>query len=157
MAIEREDYRSAWDHCKEAYTIARQESFSAALPIFANNLASTACLLDDLPAARSYNLESLKYCEELGHKTSIGGGLNVAAALAVQAGEAERSARLFGAADSIYDANAYKVEKADQWFNDRYIDKARDAIGDEGFEAAFAEGRSLSIKEAIALAREGEK
>ena len=88
-------------------------NLATALRSFAHNLASTAhaCLMIFRRHVPTIS-ESLKYCEELGHKTSIGGGLNVAAALAVQAGEAE-DRRAFRAADSIYDANAYKVEKAD--------------------------------------------
>ena len=66
----------------------------------------------------------------------------------------EKAARLWGAAQSIYESIDYKIEKVDQDFNDQYISEARAAIGDEAFNAAFTEGRLMRMKKAIALARE---
>ncbi len=156
MSRQKEDYQAARKYYAEAYAIAKQESISAAIPIFAHNLASAMCLLEDFRSAHLYNLESLKGCEELGHKTGFGGALSIFAALSVKAGEVEKAARLFGAVKSIYDVNGYKLEKADQDFDNYYIKEARTAIGDTAFDAAYAEGRKLSLEDAVALAREGE-
>jgi len=156
IARQNEDHHAAWNYTEEACTIARQDSISAALPIFTHNLASIACLLNDLPAAYQYNLESLKYGEELGHKTSMGSALSVFGALAMQDGKAGRAAKLFGAVQAIFEANAYNQENADKKFHDYYVFKAKAAIGDDAFDAAFAEGRLLSISDAVALARQNE-
>ncbi len=156
MSRQKEDYQAARKYYAEAYAIAKQESISAAIPIFAHNLASAMCLLEDFRSAHLYNLESLKGCEELGHKTGFGGALSIFAALSVKAGEVEKAARLFGAVKSIYDVNGYELEKADLDFDNYYIKEARTAIGDNAFDAAHAEGRKLSLEEAVALAREGE-
>ena len=126
------------------------------MPIFTHNLASIACLLNDLPSAHQYNLEALKYGEDLGHKTSMGSALSVFGALAMQDGKAGRAAKLFGAVQAIFEANAYNQENADKKFHDYYVFKAKAAIGDDAFDAAFAEGRLQSISDAVALARQNE-
>ena len=109
----------------------------------------------DYNSALSYALKSLKVSEELEDEISIGCALNVFAASAVAAGEMEKAARFCGAAQTIFDAKDYKLEKVDREFLDRYVGKARAAIGDEAFEAAYARGRAMPMKQAIALAREG--
>ena len=57
----------------------------------------------------------------------------------------------------IHDATGYKLNKVDQDFIDRYIKEARAVIGDEAFEAAFKDGRSMRLKTGIELAREMER
>jgi len=81
--------------------------------------------------------------------------LDCLATLAGDAGSHHEAARLFGAADAIrqrmgavrfkiYDA-AYEVSLA----------ALRDAMGDKDFDAAWAEGATLSTEEAIACAQRG--
>ncbi len=108
----------------------------------------------DYNAALSFALEGLKISEELGDKIVTGNALGIFAALAVAAGEMEKAARLFGAAQTIFDAIGYKSDKVDQIFFDRYNSEARAAMGEEAFEAAFSEGKAMRLKKAVALARE---
>jgi hypothetical protein len=124
------------------------------ISIFTSNLAMVACDQGDDNAALSYALESLKLCEELGEKISIGGTLGIFAALAVTAGETEKAARLFGTMQAIYDAHGYKLDKSDQIFFDRYSNEARARVGEEAYEAALQEGKQMRLKKAVALARE---
>ena len=152
----QENYEAAREFYEEALTIERDESLKYLIPSCANNLASTACLLGDYNSALSYALESLKVSEELEDKISTGIALNVFAASAVAAGEVEKAGRFCGAAQTAFDAEDYKLEKVDREFLDRYVRQARSAIGDEAFEAAQAEGRAMSMKDAITLARENE-
>jgi predicted ATPase len=148
----QEDYETARKFYEEALTIAKKESAKTAISISTLNLASVACFQGDYNAALSYALEGLKISEELGDKILTGNALEIFAALAAAAGEMEKAARLFGAAQAIYDAIGYKSEKADQIFFDRYTEEARAAMDDEALEAAFGEGKAMRLKKAIALA-----
>jgi predicted ATPase len=154
IARQQEDYEAAREFYEEALTLARQESAKASIPVFTQNLAMIACFQRDYKTALSFALESLKIFKELGDEIFIGIGLGIFAALAVAAGETEKAARLFGAAQAIFDATGFKLDKVDQMFFDRYIGEARAGIGEEAFEAAFREGQSMRLKDAIALARE---
>jgi len=154
IARQEADYQAACKYYEEALTIARQESSKYLISVYTFNLASVACLLEDYQSALLNALESLQVSEELGDKISMGDALNIFGALAVAAGEMEKAARLWAAAQAIYKATGFKLEKVDREFNDRYISEARAAIGDKLFDASFEQGRLMRLKEAIALARE---
>ena len=50
--------------------------------------------------------------------------------------EPETAARLWGAAQAIFAAADYKLDRVDQAFVDRYAGEARAATGDGAYEAA---------------------
>jgi non-specific serine/threonine protein kinase len=147
----QEDYQSAREFYEEALIVVRRESIKPLIPVVIQNLASVACFQGDYKSAFSYALEGLKISEELGDKIVTGHALGIFAALAAATGETEKAARLFGAMQAIYDAIGYKLYKADKIFFDRYTREARTAIGEEAFEAAFREGQSAGLRNAIAL------
>jgi tetratricopeptide (TPR) repeat protein len=153
-ARQQEDYEAAREFYEEALALARQESAKHVIPVYALNLASIACSQRDYQSAISFALEGLKISEEFGDRMVAGTALGVFAALAVTAGEPEKAARLWGAAQAAFDAEDYKLDKVDQDFVDRYVGEARASIGDEAYEAAFREGRAMRFEHAVALARE---
>jgi len=69
-----------------------------------------------------------------------GTALGVFAAVAVAAGEPAGAARLWGAAQAIFDVADYKLDRVDQDFVDRYVGEVRAALGAEAYEAAFRGG-----------------
>jgi non-specific serine/threonine protein kinase len=154
LARQREDYEAARAFYEEALTPATQESAKHMIPVYTLNLASVACLQRDYQSATSFALEALKISEEFGDKIVTGTALGVFAAAAVAAGEPAKAARLWGAAQAIFDAADYKLDKVDQVFVDRYAGEARKALGDGAYEAAFREGRAMRLERAVALARE---
>jgi predicted ATPase/class 3 adenylate cyclase/DNA-binding CsgD family transcriptional regulator len=75
--------------------------------------------------------------------------------LASEAGSHREAARLFGAAEAIrlrMGAVRFKVYDAGY---EASVAALRDALGEEDFESAWAEGAALSIEEAIAYAQRG--
>lgn len=154
IARQQEDYESARRYYEEAYTTVKQDSVRTTLPFFTANLSSVACLLNDFEAARMYALESLDLSEELGDKENIGSALDRFAALAVNTGEMEKAALLWGAAHSIHKTLGFKANEVDRKFNDTHIEKARAALGAPAFDAAFNDGQLMHLKKAAALARE---
>jgi tetratricopeptide (TPR) repeat protein len=155
IARQQEDYETARAFYEEALTLARQESASHLIPVYALNISSVACSQLDYQSATSFALEGLNVSEEFGNKIVTGTALGVFAAVAVAAGEPEKAARLWGAAQAIFDAADYKLDKVDQIFVDRYVGEARAAMGDGAFEAAFREGHAMTLQEAAAAALAG--
>ena len=81
--------------------------------------------------------------------------LECLADLAGRAGSHREAARLFGAADGIRQrtgAVRFTIYNADY---DASVAAVRNAMGDEDFQSAHAEGSALSTKEAIAYAQRG--
>ena len=150
-----EDYKTARIYYEESLSIARRGSFKFLVQMACVNLSATACALEDYAASRVYALESLKLAEETGDQLGVGFALERFLALAVICGEPGKAARLFGALENIYESIGYKIEGVDEEFINCYLDRAREAIGEEKFETEHREGRLMSLAEAISLACQG--
>jgi DNA-binding CsgD family transcriptional regulator len=77
------------------------------------------------------------------------------AILAVDAGRHPEAARLFGAADALWQrlgSVRFKVHDAE---HDKVVARLREAFGDNEFDAAWAVGAALSTEESIAYAQRG--
>jgi non-specific serine/threonine protein kinase len=117
-------------------------SFSLAL------LGEIALAQSDLPAASAYYGESMALARALGDTTFLGAGLAAIGAIAAELGEAEQATRLLGAAEAMYQVAGAWSFIAARGQNRRAIDRAREALGEESFAAAWAEGRRLSREQA---------
>jgi predicted ATPase/DNA-binding SARP family transcriptional activator len=69
-------------------------------------------------------------------------------------GTPERAVRLFGAAEALRETAGTQVLGADDDVVDGALRRAREALGEDEFESAHAEGRALSLAEAVELALE---
>jgi DNA-binding CsgD family transcriptional regulator len=81
--------------------------------------------------------------------------LDILAGLAGDAGSHHEAARLFGAADGIRQRTGQVRFQIYQAGFDASVAALRNAMGDNDFDAAWAEGAALSTEEAIAYAQRG--
>ena len=65
---------------------------------------------------------------------------------------ARRAARLLGAAEALLEAIGKKWEPADRIEYDRYVAATRAQLDEAAFDAAWAEGRAMSMEQAISYA-----
>ena len=65
-----------------------------------------------------------------------------------------RSARLFGAAETLIPSICLEMSKTERAKHDQAIAATRAALGEEGFTTAWVEGRALTMEQAIAYALE---
>ncbi len=65
-----------------------------------------------------------------------------------------RAARLFSAAEALLDAIGAHLEPADRVEFDRNVTAARAQLDEVAFAAAWAEGRTMNLEQAIAYALE---
>jgi predicted ATPase/class 3 adenylate cyclase/DNA-binding CsgD family transcriptional regulator len=95
--------------------------------------------------------------EALGAALAVSARCRLVDALETLAGidadvDSERGARLLGAADTLRLETGYRLGDPRR---DDDLDALRAALGDDAFQAAYDEGGSLSLDEAIAYARRG--
>jgi ATP/maltotriose-dependent transcriptional regulator MalT len=81
--------------------------------------------------------------------------LELLGALAIDTGDYRQAARRFGAAEAVRQRIGVVRFKILDPHYDASIVRVRDALGDSGFDAAFAEGAELSTEEAIGYAQRG--
>jgi hypothetical protein len=74
------------------------------------------------------------------------------AGLANSQGASERAARLFGAMHRLLAETGIQLHPLDRREHDRYAAAARERLGQDAWDAAFAAGRVLTLEAAVAEA-----
>jgi predicted ATPase/DNA-binding SARP family transcriptional activator len=110
----------------------------------------------DVNAGRALLEESLAMFREMGHRYGLARTLERLAGLALALRQAERAARLYGAATSLREAIGSPLGPLGQAELDRDVAAIRDLLGEPVFTQAWGEGGALTLEQAIdyALARE---
>jgi hypothetical protein len=106
----------------------------------------------DRQAAARHLGESLRVAQALGQDLNVAQSLTGTAALSIACGHPEPAARLSAAASGVLEAmGAPGYEPALQ---QQTVAAARAALGGEVFAAAWAEGQTMPVEDAIAFALE---
>ncbi|GAH33230.1 unnamed protein product, partial [marine sediment metagenome] len=92
--------------------------------------------------------------QEMGNKWGVAWCFECLASVALYRDRAKQAVRLFGAAEALRDAAGVPVAHADRVEYDKEVAAVRSKLGNEKFSALWAEGRSISIEEAIEYALE---
>ena len=119
-----------------------------------NNLAMVAVANGDDRRARMMLIESLAISDELGSRRGRLVVMEVCAGLAAHLGLWELVARFDGAADIHTVQMGRRRDIADAAFLAPLIERARAALGSEGYATAEAAGRALSYDNAVAAMQE---
>jgi non-specific serine/threonine protein kinase len=126
------------------------DAWAAALPL--RNLAIIACRRGHYDEARRLLDESLRGLRDIGEKWFLSRSIETLAEVHAAAGDHQRSACLFGAAESLREAVGAPVlafYKADY---DRAVAAVRQALGDTRFEGCWRLGRGLSPEDIVDFA-----
>jgi predicted ATPase/DNA-binding XRE family transcriptional regulator len=85
-------------------------------------------------------------------KTGACDFLTGSAAIAAGMNQPECAGKLYGAAQTVFERTDYRIPRFDHAEFDRHLQIARDQLGEETFAALQAEGRALTLEQAIDLA-----
>jgi len=119
-------------------------------------LGDLACELGDHEAAGAYLEESLTLFLEVGDRWFVAAiVLERAADTAVSAGDAERAARLFGAAAWQLQQIGVPLPGCFRDRHERHLAEVKANLGADRFEAAWLEGRAIPLGATVELVREG--
>ena len=99
-------------------------------------------------------VESLTLAQSLDDKQGIAASLDQFAELACRAGQFERAAQLFGAAEVLREVSKRPLAPQNRSDYDRAVAAARDELGEATFIAAWAAGRALPLEQAMTEALE---
>ena len=147
------DFSSRMSNSELAWCAAARpfgDAWAVALPL--RNLAIIAHRQRDYRTARRLLEESLHGLRGLGEKWFLSRSIETLAEVMASAGEHERAAHLFGAAETLREAIGASVLAFYRADYDRAIDTVRAALGHQAFESCWVEGRMLAPEEAVAYA-----
>jgi non-specific serine/threonine protein kinase len=102
--------------------------------------------------ARAFYQESLLLRRKLGHQLALAQSLEDLAALAGRERQWERAVRLLGAGEAFCETLGARPPVAFIPAYERTVAEARATLGEAAFVAAWAEGRAMSLEQALAYA-----
>jgi tetratricopeptide (TPR) repeat protein len=108
---------------------------------------------DHTQAAERFR-ESLRLFQELGDNPGCAESIIGLACVAVGQGQLVHATKLLGASEVLFETNIHRLDPIDLIERERNLALARNELEAETFEAALAEGRSMSLGQAIAKALE---
>ncbi len=149
VAYLRGDLERAAAYYEEALTSLQQGGDRVGQHIMLGNLGNVARRQGDLAKAEMLYRESLELSQEPGDPRAIAESLEGMAKVVGQAGDAVRAARLLGASAALRDAIGAPQPPTERADIESTLQPARAALAADGWAAAFAAGRALSLERAI--------
>jgi predicted ATPase/class 3 adenylate cyclase len=155
----------AFEQSQGNYAEARAR-FEAGLPVFEefkdrqrilmlrSELAHLERKQGHISEAKKLYRETLKEWQELGYRAAIAHQLECFAMLAKAGEDGGRAARIFGAAEALRERINISMQPMERMEYDREVNELRGGMDREEFVKYWAEGRRLSMEEAIRFARE---
>ncbi len=144
------EYDEAERCYKECLTIYRETGDKDEIPSLLHNLGYVAEHRGDYHQAIELFREALLIHSETGNQAGIAECLAGVASVFTAQGQAERGARLFGAAEILQEKVGAVLWPANRNEYERSLAVLRDRLGDATLAVAWAEGRAMSIEQAIA-------
>jgi predicted ATPase/DNA-binding SARP family transcriptional activator/DNA-binding CsgD family transcriptional regulator len=151
------DYERGAALNEEAATLFRERGYKGGLELVLDNLGWAALLQGDHERARSYYRESLMLCKELGNKIIASESLEGLGCICVAEGATKRATRLFGAAEALREAVGSEHISEEAALREPYLAASRSRLDEAAWEEAQAEGRAMSMEQAIDYALSEEK
>ena len=144
---------------EEATVLCLEHGYRTRLNYALDNQGWAALLQGDHEQARSYYEESLVVSNELGDKMIASESLDGLACISGARGEALRAGRLFGAAQAlhVHEAVAFQHTPQEEAWRQPYRATARSQVGEAAWEEVLAQGRAMTLEEAIEYALSGEE
>ncbi len=150
----REELDEALDHYQEGLALGRELADANYIATGLVNVGEVLAIKGELDEAARNVQESLALFNALGVRNAIAYCLEMLADIELRRERFEAAARLFGAADRLREILNAPIESFNQARYDEDLARARSGAGEEAFERAFSEGRTMRLDELIAQAQE---
>jgi tetratricopeptide (TPR) repeat protein len=142
---------------EEAVALLRELGAKGDVALGLCSLGWIALLQDDLGRAEDLYRESLSLSWETGLNPLVQSVLEGFACVAGAKGHAERTARLWGAAQALHETKNIPRDKDFLAEADARISAVRSGMGEEAWEEAWRKGRTMSLDEAVFYALDEEE
>jgi len=155
LAQSQGDPKRAMTLFAESLDLFREMGDKRNISVLSFNMGDIARYEGDYEQATGLYLESLMLSEELGDKAVLAACLLGLANVICTQGQAERAARLFGAEEALRESIGAHLSPSERAAYDHNVSIACGALSKEAFAAAWAEGRAMTLQQAVAYALEG--
>jgi predicted ATPase len=148
VALAEGKYGEARTHLEAAEAVKREGGLTAGVGVAVRLQGVIAYRLGEYTRARALIVEGLVAVHEAAHTNGVVYSLGACAGLAVAQGQLARAARLFGTAAAGREAFGHPRPSIDGLFG-ADIAATRAALGERVYETAWAEGRAMTLHQAV--------
>ncbi len=152
VAEARADYDLANGFFEESAAILRELGDRWALSLPLRHLGIVASRQGDYVRAEALYKDSLVQCRQVGEKWLISLCLEELAGVAGAQGVYARAARLWGAEETLRERLGASVRALYRADYEHGVQAAKRELGEKAFAAAWAEGRAMTLEEAVSYA-----
>ena len=138
---------------EEAVELCRASGREEQLVISLFNLGRVSMLQGRHETAAGWFERALEAARELGYREMIAYCLKGIGEVLAARGTGEQAACLLGASDRLFLELGAHVESSEQATYAVAVEQLKDALGDDAYSSAHAEGEAMSLDQALALAR----
>jgi predicted ATPase/DNA-binding CsgD family transcriptional regulator len=146
------DFEGAKEAYEECLALSREMGNKRREGMMLVNLGYVAQHQGDYGLTEAYFKEAIILFRELGLKYFVVLSIADHAGPALAKRQPERAVRLLGASEALCEAMGVVQQPADQGEIDRYVAAAREQLDEVTFEAAWVDGRTMTLEEAVAYA-----
>ncbi len=146
------DSEAALQSLEEVLPMAREHQMGWIEPYIVNGIALAATDLGDCGRAIALCRENITRAIAKGALGHVIDGIEGLARVAATLGQAEQSARLYGAGEAQREKLTFPISPTEITYAEPILRRLREVLGGDGFATAWAEGRLLSQEAAIAEA-----
>jgi tetratricopeptide (TPR) repeat protein len=152
MAFMQGDYASARSLYEESLVISQQLGSKGGIAETLSNLGHLAHRQGNVAGARQLYIESLRISREIGARQSIAIALAGLGAVTCSARQPVNGVRLLGAAQALLEAMGAVEDPVNRAEYEHGVAAARAQLDEEAFATGWAEGRAMSMDQAIEYA-----
>jgi predicted ATPase/DNA-binding SARP family transcriptional activator len=152
VALYQNDHGAVCAHGAESLALGRELGDQEVIAASFLHLGQVAHRQGNDEAAHSQYEQALLLYREVKSQPGIAKSLLRLASLATMRGRARRAAGLFGAAEALREALGAPLPPAEQGDYERDLAAVHAALGVEAFTSAWAEGRALTLEQAVRVA-----
>ena len=150
LAMHEGDFDRAGRLHEEALELARRQGEKWGMGITLFDLGLLRVVQQRYAQARALCAEGIALHEEFGDRRGVAWCLGVLSGAEAADGHLLRAVRLRGAMEGLLETVGAPVQATyKRWIGDRYLDAMKDGLGDRVFQAALAEGRTMSLSRAV--------
>jgi tetratricopeptide (TPR) repeat protein len=146
------DYQTATVLLEDSFAIERETGDKYGMAQSRSTLGNVAFHQGHHERAMTLFKESLVLRRELGNKVGVAECMERLGGVAGEGGHPGRAGRLFGAAEALRESIGAPVPPVDRADYERNVAAARAGLSESAFASAWAEGRAMTVEQAVEYA-----
>jgi len=145
-------FNRAQQYFEEGHRIFKHIGHKGLIALVTSEIAHTQRAMGTYAEAKQTYRETIKVFQDYGNRPAVAHQLECFAMIAIVEEEPQRAAKLFGAAEAIREVTGHRQTDEEEAEEAQFMSRLRAMLPEAEFNTLWAEGRSMTMEQAIQLA-----